>query len=83
MQLALFSQTPFSQDQAQATRVLPGRTAELEAQASNDDSFHEKSFHEEGSPWRMVLCVLANVIGGAILLSGMFILPHVIARMLS
>ena len=65
MQLALFSQTPFSQVQSQATRVLPDRT-----------------FHEEGSPWRMVLCVLANVIGGAILLSGMFILPHVIARIL-
>lgn len=78
MQLALFSQTPFSQVQSQATRVLPGRTAGLEAQASNDDSFHD-----ENSSLRMMLCVLGNVIGGAILLSGMFILPHVIAKMLS
>ena len=77
MQLALFSQTPFSQAQSQATRVLPDRTAGLEAQASNDDSFHE-----DGSPWRMVLCVLANVIGGAILLYGMFILPQLLAIML-
>lgn len=78
MQLALFSQTPISQVQSQATRVLPHRSAGLEAQASNDDSFDDV-----GSMWRLVLCVLANVIGGSILLSGMFILPHIIARILS
>jgi hypothetical protein len=78
MQRVIFSHTAFTQIQPQATRVLPDRAADLKGQASNDDSYDD-----ENSLLRMVLSVLANVIGGVILLSGMYALPHIIAKILS
>ena len=80
MQQALFSQKVFfqTQTQAQATRVMPGRNAGLENHASNDECFDE-----EKSRLHSVLCVLADVLWGGILLSGMFVLPHIIARIFS
>ena len=47
-------------------------------QAVNDDVYHD-----ENSPLREVFSVLANVVGGALLLTAMFMLPHVIAGMLN
>ena len=72
MQWALSSQTAFTQAHTQATRVLPKQAAD------KDDRYDD-----ENSLLRMVLCVLANVIGGVILLSGMYALPHIIAKILS
>ena len=78
MQRAVFPQATFTQIQTQASRVLPGHDASVDEQAVNDDIYHN-----ENSPMRMVFSVLANVVGGTLLLSGMFYLPHVIAKLLS
>ena len=78
MQRVVIQQATFTQIQTGATRVLPGHDASMDEQAVNDDIYHD-----ENSPIRMVFSVLANVIGGTLLLSGMFYLPHVIAKLLS
>jgi hypothetical protein len=78
MQRAILQQATFTDIQSQAVRVLPGRAADLENQAVNDESYQDDS-----SVLWLVLSVLANVIGGTILLAGMFFLPHLVARILS
>ena len=78
MQRAIQQQATLKHVQIQATRVLPGHGTGLESRAVNDESYEEKR-----SLFGLVLSVLANVIGGALLLSGMFVLPHVIAKILS
>ena len=78
MQRAVFQQATITQFQTQATRVLPGHGTGVVDRAVNDDNYHD-----ENSPVHMVLSVLANVVGGSLLLSGMFYLPHVIAKLLS
>jgi hypothetical protein len=78
MQRAVFPQATFTQIQTQASRVLPGHGTGMGDQAVNDDVYHD-----ENSPLRLVFSVLANVVGGTLLLSGMFYLPHVIAKLLS
>ena len=78
MQRAVFNQATVTQIQTQASRVLPGHGTGMEDRAVNDDIYHD-----ENSPIHMVFSVLANVIGGTLLLSGMFYLPHVIAKLLS
>ena len=78
MQRAIFQQVTPIQFQSQATRVLPGHGTGAQEQAVNDDIYHDA-----GSQVRMVFTLLANVVGGVLLLSGMFILPHVIAGILS
>ena len=78
MQRAIFQQVTPIQFQSQATRVLPGHGTGVQEQAVNDDSYDD-----ENSPLRMVFSVLANVIGGVLLLSGMLLLPHVLAGILS
>jgi len=50
----------------------------MEDRAVNDDIYQD-----ENSPLRLVFSVIANVVGGTLLLSGMFFLPHVIGRLLS
>ena len=78
MQRVVIQKATFTQIHTGATRVLPDHDARLDDQAVNDDIYHD-----ENSPIRMVFSVLANVIGGTLLLSGMFYLPHVIAILLS
>jgi hypothetical protein len=78
MQQAIFQQATVTQFQTQASRVLPGHGAGLEKQAANDESSQDES-----SLLRLVFSVLVNVIGGTILLSAMFVLPHLIASILS
>ena len=77
MQRVLFQQTGDTQIQSQATRILPGHGTGVQEQAVNDDVYDD-----EASPVWLVFTVLGNVIGGALLLSGMFILPHVLAEVL-
>jgi len=74
MQRAVFQQATITQIQTRATRVLPGHGAGVEDQAINDEIYRDKN-----SPLRLVFSVLANVIGGILLLSGMFVLPHIVA----
>jgi hypothetical protein len=93
MQRAVLQQATFTGFQTQATRVAPGRITGLENQAVNDESFRDDSFRDdsfqddpcqkESSLLMLVMSVLANVIGGSLLLSGMFFLPHLIERILS
>jgi len=78
MQWAISSQTAFSRVHSQATRVPPRRATGVEDKAVND-----AGSHRENSLWRMMVCVLANVIGGAVLLTGMYALPHILAKILS
>jgi len=78
MQRVVIQQATFTQIQAQATHVLPGHDTGVDDQAVNDEIYHDES-----SLARLVFSVLANVIGGTLLLSGMFYLPHVIAILLS
>ena len=78
MQRVVIQQATFTQIQTQASRVFPGHDASVGEQAVNDDIYHD-----EDSPVRLVFSVLANVIGGTLLLFGMFYLPHVIAKLMS
>ena len=78
MQRVVIQQATFTQIQTQANRVLPGQDASVDEQAVNDDIYHDGN-----SSVRMVFSVLANVVGGTLLLLGMFYLPHVIAKLLS
>ena len=78
MQRVVIQQATFTQIQTLASRELPGHETSVDEQAVNDDVYHD-----ENSPIHMVFSVLANVVGGALLLSGMFFLPHVIGRLLS
>jgi len=77
MQRVLFQQTGVTQIHSQASRVLPGHGTGVHGQAVNDDVYDDGI-----SPVRMVFAVLGNMIGGSLLLSGMFVLPHVLAGFL-
>lgn len=88
MQKAVLQQATFTGFQTQATPVMPGHGTGFENQAVNDDSFRDDSIRDEpcqkkSSPLMLVVSVLANTIGGSLLLSGMFFLPHLIAGILS
>ena len=78
MQGALFQQAEITQIQSQASELVPGHGTGVQAQAVNDDVYHN-----EKSPLRMLLSVLGNVIGGALMLSAMFVFPHLVAGFLS
>ena len=81
MQRVLFQQTGVTQIQSQATRVMPGHGTGVHGQAVNDDVYDD--VYDDGvSPVRLVFAVLGNMIGGTILLSAMFVLPHVLAGFL-
>ena len=73
MQRASFQPAVITQFQTQATRVLPGHGTGIENQAINDDSYHD-----DHSLLRLVFSVLANVVGGTLLLFGMLVLPHIV-----
>lgn len=70
MHRAIQQQATFTNKQ---TRVLTGRHTGLDKQAANDAPFQEQLSTLQG-----VLMVLGNVIGGSLLLTGMFLLPQLI-----
>ena len=78
MQQVIFQLPQVTQVQTQASRVLPGHGTGVQEQAVNDDSYDD-----ENSLLRVVFSVLANVVGGVLLLTGMFFLPFVVAGILS
>jgi hypothetical protein len=78
MQRAIFQPTTITPFQTQATRVLPGHGTGADGQVVNDDIYDDKN-----ALLREVLSILVNVVGGALLLSGMLILPYVIGWILS
>ena len=78
MQRVLFQQAEDTQLRSQAIRVLPGHGTGIDGEAINDDVYHG-----ETSMLRLVFSVLGNVFVGALLLSTMFLLPHIVAGILS
>ena len=77
MQRVIYQQADFVQIQSRATRVLPVHGAGAQQPAINDDVYEN-----ENSVLDVVFSVLGNVIGGGLLLSGLFVLPHVLAVIL-
>jgi hypothetical protein len=77
MQRAIHKQASFVNFQTQATSAIPGRVSGSEKKAVNDERYQDQS-----SLLKTVFSVLVNVVGGSILLATMFILPHIVARML-
>ncbi len=62
----------------QANHVTPGHGTGIDDVACNDEIYQEES-----SSATMLLSVMANLVGGAVFLSGMFALPHLIGFLLS
>ena len=77
MRRAVFQQITPIQFQSQATRVLPGHGTGAQERAVNDDDYHA-----ETAPIRVIFAVLGNVVGGALLLACMFVLPQIVAGIL-
>ena len=87
MHKVVIQQATFTGYQRQTTGVMPGHGTGLESQAINDNSFQDSTscdepYQQQSSRLMLVLSVLANVIGGSLLLSVMFFLPHLIAGIL-
>ena len=78
MQRANFQQANITQIQDELKLVLPGHGSGVDDEAINDEVYVK-----EDSPIKLVLSVFANVVGGALLLSGMFILPQLIGELLN
>ena len=77
MQRVILIQRGVTQIHSQACRVLPGHGTGVHSPAVNDDLFDD----ENNSFW-LVISVLGNVIGGTIVLTILFLLPHIVARLI-
>ncbi|MBT8071269.1 MAG: hypothetical protein KJO80_12605 [Gammaproteobacteria bacterium] len=77
MQRVLFQQTDTSQLQVAHDSVMPGHGTGVRVEAVNDEDYQQ-----ETSILRMVLSVLGNVLGGSVLLAGLYFLPQVFAIIL-
>ena len=77
MQQVLFQQIDFSGSHSRACRVMPGHGTGVQREAANDDCYDVVN-----GPVRQFLSVAGNVIGGALLLSGLILLPHIVADLL-
>lgn len=74
MQRAISRDTTPIHFHSQATRILPGHGTGLSAEAVNDNDYQERP-----SSLRMAITVLANVLGGGVLLASLFVLPQLVA----
>lgn len=74
MQQAFTQQATPIKFQSQAADMLPGHGTGTKNPASNDDIYQQ-----ETSAVKMVLSVLANVVGGIVLLAALFNLPVILA----
>jgi len=77
MQQVLFQLTDGSGTESWACREAPGHGTGAQLEAANDDCYEV----ENGTTW-LVFSVVGNVIGGAILLTALVLLPHVVADLL-
>ena len=78
MQRVLFQQSDTGQLQVAHESIMPGHGTGACAEAVNDDEYQQ-----EMPILRMALSVLGNVLGGSVLLAGLYFLPHVFAIILS
>jgi hypothetical protein len=62
----------------QENLVTHGHGTGIKSEACNDETYQE-----ENTRLSMLLSVLANMLGGTVLLSAMFVLPHLIGYLLS
>lgn len=77
MQQVLFQQKDFTGMDSRGCPEMPGHGTGVQPEAANDDCYDVES-----SAIRLVFSVVANVIGGALLLSGLILLPHIVADLL-
>jgi len=77
MQQVLFQPKDFTGMDSRACRKLPGHGTGVQQEAANDDCYDA-----ETSAFWLVLSVAGNVIGGALLLYGLVLLPHIVADLL-
>lgn len=77
MQMALFKRGDTKQLRVALDRELPGHGTGVLAEAANDGEYHQAL-----TPLRMTLSVLGNVLGGSLLLAGLYFLPQVLAIIL-
>lgn len=77
MQQVLFQQKDFLSPDSRVCRNMPGHGTGLQCQAANDDCYVD-----ENNRVRLVISVAGNVIGGTILLTGLLLLPQIVAVML-
>jgi len=75
MQWTGFQWAASATNHAQATRVLTRRAA-----ATDMSVFDDQACDRKYTIVRVLLVLLANVMGGAFLLFGMFLLPQVLAN---
>lgn len=77
MQQATLPHLTIKSVQSSSGHELPGHGTGIECQAVNDENYHP-----EDSVLRMVLSVCANMVGGALLLAGLLVLPQLFALFL-
>ncbi len=77
MQPVVLKQQDVSQIHSQACRVLPGHGTGVQAEAVNDELYED-----ENNFYWLVISVLGNVIGGTFLLSVLFLLPHIMSKLI-
>ena len=76
MQKSVLKQQDVTQIQSQACRILPGHGTGVQGRAVNDDVIDD----ENNIFWR-VMSVLGNTLGGTLLLYGLLLLPHIVAKL--
>jgi len=76
MQKSVLKQQDVTRVYSQACRILPGHGTGVQDQAVNDDVIDD----ENDIFWR-VMSVLGNALGGTLLLYGLFLLPHIVAKL--
>ena len=77
MQKSVLKQQDVTRIQSQAYRILPGHGTGVQGQAVNDDVIVD----EDNIFWR-VMSVLGNALGGTLLLYGLFLLPHIVSKLI-
>ena len=77
MQKSVLKQQDVTRIHSQAYRILPGHGTGVHGQAVNDDVIVD----EDNIFWR-TMSILGNAAGGMVLLYGLFLLPHVVSKLL-
>ena len=78
MQRAILPAVTPIQFHSQATRVVAVQGAELQDSAINDDIYEA-----DVSVTGQAISIIGNVIGGALMLTGLLLMPHIIAGLLN
>ncbi len=77
MQQVLFQPKDLTGIDSRTCQEMPGHGTGVQQKAANDDCYDAGN----SAVW-FVFSVVGNVVGGALLLSGLILLPHIIADLL-